>query len=209
MFSTPLASTAMVRPPAARAPRWAAASMPRARPLMTVSPARASPPASRSACRRPYWVPCRVPTMPIGQGVVRFHLAADEEHAGRIVNLPQRPRIGGVGLGENVDAVLPAQGDFGLHVDLVVGAGDLVREFRADALHGPQFAGRRRQHRPGRAEPLQQPLADRRPHAGNQAEPEGVEQFVAAAPRRAGSAVVMEPSDVVFEAAGLSGQSRP
>jgi len=53
----------MVRPAAASAPRWAAASMPRARPLTTVKPARARPPANRSACRRPYCVAWRVPTI--------------------------------------------------------------------------------------------------------------------------------------------------
>ena len=74
--------------------------------------------------------------------------------------------------------MLPAQGDFGLHVDLVIGVGDRVRQFRADALHLAQLAGRRRQHGPGRAERSKQPLADRRPHAGNQAEAKGVEQFV-------------------------------
>ena len=36
--------------------------MPRANPLTPVSPARARPPASFSACRKPYWVACRVPT---------------------------------------------------------------------------------------------------------------------------------------------------
>ena len=63
MFNTPLPSTARVRPPAARAPRWAAASMPRARPLVIVTPARARLPARRSACASPYCVACREPTM--------------------------------------------------------------------------------------------------------------------------------------------------
>ena len=43
----------MVRPPALIAPRWAAASMPRARPETTVKPVRARAPASRSAIRTP------------------------------------------------------------------------------------------------------------------------------------------------------------
>ena len=69
-----------------------------------------------------------------GQRVVRLQRAADKQHAGRIVNLAEHARISGVGFGEDVDAVLPAQGDFGLGVDLVIGLGDLVRELWANAL---------------------------------------------------------------------------
>ena len=68
-----------------------------------------------------------------GQGVVRPQLAADEQHARRIVNLAEHPRIGGVGFGEDVDAVLAAERDFGLGVDLVVGRGDPARQSSADA----------------------------------------------------------------------------
>src|SRR5439155_902080 len=42
-----------VLPPAWRAARWAIPSMPRARPLTTVKPARTRSPAKRSATRRP------------------------------------------------------------------------------------------------------------------------------------------------------------
>ena len=52
-FDNPLASTASVLPPSASAPRWAAASIPRARPLTIVIPIRDRPRANRSAWRNP------------------------------------------------------------------------------------------------------------------------------------------------------------
>src|SRR5882724_26029 len=61
----PVPNTATVRPPAARAPRWAAASMPAARPLTTVTPASASRRASSAAMRRPYSLARRAPTIAI------------------------------------------------------------------------------------------------------------------------------------------------
>ena len=60
--ASPLARTAIVRPPALRAPRCAAESTPLARPEITVSPTLASEPASRSAIRTPYGVLRRDPT---------------------------------------------------------------------------------------------------------------------------------------------------
>jgi hypothetical protein len=58
----PVPSTAMVRPPASIAARCAAASMPAAIPLTTVTPAAARPPAISVATRRPYSLARRVPT---------------------------------------------------------------------------------------------------------------------------------------------------
>ncbi len=86
MFSTPLASTAIVRPPAARAPAMGRPSMPRARPLTIVSPARARLPASRSACasRTAWRAACPRWRCP---AVLRLDLAPHEQHPGRIGNV--------------------------------------------------------------------------------------------------------------------------
>src|SRR5436305_9894454 len=62
-MSTPVPSTASVAPPPSRAPRWAAASMPLARPLTTTAPAAARSAASRSATAAPYGVGRREPTI--------------------------------------------------------------------------------------------------------------------------------------------------
>src|SRR5574341_985217 len=61
--SPPEPRTATVRPPAASAPRCAAVSMPRARPLTIVTPRAASAPASSSATATPYGVARRAPTI--------------------------------------------------------------------------------------------------------------------------------------------------
>src|ERR1051325_4219906 len=63
MTSTPVPRTATVTPPAFNAPRWAAASMPSARPLITITPARASSRASCSATASPYGEGRREPTI--------------------------------------------------------------------------------------------------------------------------------------------------
>src|SRR5438105_3999079 len=65
MRSMPEPSTAIVRPPAASAPRCAAASMPIARPLTTVTPSAASSRPSRSAVESPYALASREPTLAI------------------------------------------------------------------------------------------------------------------------------------------------
>src|SRR5262245_19478055 len=63
MTSTPVPMTATVAPPPLRAPRCAAASMPRARPLMTTTLARARSRASCSATASPYGEGRREPTI--------------------------------------------------------------------------------------------------------------------------------------------------
>ena len=65
------ASTATVTPPPSKAPECAAASMPTAPPLITVTPAAASPAAMRNASRIPCSEARRVPTMPIPGSAVR------------------------------------------------------------------------------------------------------------------------------------------
>src|SRR5665213_2853422 len=65
MTSSPVPTTATggAEPgPAARAPEWAAASIPRARPDTTTTPASASPRPKSDATRVPYRVADRVPT---------------------------------------------------------------------------------------------------------------------------------------------------
>src|SRR5437764_149566 len=62
-MSTPVPITATVAPPAASAPRCAAASMPRASPLTTTTPAAARSDASCSATASPYGEGRREPTM--------------------------------------------------------------------------------------------------------------------------------------------------
>src|SRR6266566_4582195 len=80
MTSTPVPSTATVTPPAFSEPRCAAASMPRARPLMTMTPARASSSASCSATASPYGDGRREPTIaargPSGGGHLPFVLSS-------------------------------------------------------------------------------------------------------------------------------------
>src|SRR5947208_8642018 len=61
----PVPRTATVRPPAARAAWWAAASTPAASPLTTVTPACASWRASSAAMCRPYSLARRAPTIAI------------------------------------------------------------------------------------------------------------------------------------------------
>src|SRR5215472_2835875 len=63
MTSTPVPITATVTPPALSAPRCDAASMPRARPLTTTTPACPSSSASCSATASPYGEGRREPTM--------------------------------------------------------------------------------------------------------------------------------------------------
>src|SRR5256714_7753975 len=63
MTSTPVPITATVTPPPLRAPRCAAASMPRASPLMTTPPARAGSRRSCSATASPYGEGRREPTI--------------------------------------------------------------------------------------------------------------------------------------------------
>src|SRR5712692_5790053 len=62
-MSTPVPMTATVTPPPANAPRWAAASMPNASPLTTITPARARSAASCSATASPYGEGRRDPTI--------------------------------------------------------------------------------------------------------------------------------------------------
>src|ERR1700693_836834 len=68
----PLPITATVMPPPFSAPRWAAASIPRASPLTTITPARARSAPSCSATASPYGEGRREPTMatrgPFGGG---------------------------------------------------------------------------------------------------------------------------------------------
>src|SRR5260221_11368185 len=63
MTSAPQPSTATVRPRPASAPRWAAESTPRARPLTTVMPELARSAARCSATDRPYGDAARAPTI--------------------------------------------------------------------------------------------------------------------------------------------------
>src|SRR4029077_4423758 len=62
-MSTPVPITATVTPPALSAPRWAAASIPRARPLTTITAERARSAASCSATASPYGDGRRDPTI--------------------------------------------------------------------------------------------------------------------------------------------------
>src|SRR5713226_7869944 len=62
-MSTPVPITATVTPPPTSAPRCAAASQPRARPLMTITPAFARSAASCSATASPYGEGRREPTI--------------------------------------------------------------------------------------------------------------------------------------------------
>jgi len=111
MLATPLASTAIVRPPAANAPAMRGGVDSRARPLTIVNPARARLPANRfrlSSARTGWRAWCRPCPRP---GRLAVDAAADKEHAGRIVDLSKGTRIVGVRLGEDVDAFLPAEVD--------------------------------------------------------------------------------------------------
>src|SRR6185436_5680364 len=82
--SMPEPSTAIVRPPAASAPRCAAVSIPRASPLTIVTPRAASSPASDSATSTPYAVAARAPTMASASAATLYGPRA----------APPTPRIG-------------------------------------------------------------------------------------------------------------------
>ena len=95
------------------------------------------------------------------------------------MDFAEHPRIAGVGLGQNVDAVLAAQGNLGLDVDLLIGPGDLVRKLRPHALHGSKFAGAARQR--GRAVPNRSSSALRiRGPTPEITQPQHIDQFISA-----------------------------
>ena len=77
-------------------------------------------------------------------------------------------------LGDNLDAVLPAERDFAFHVALMIGLGDRLGQLRPHARDFAELARGGLQHRAVRAEPLQELLAGPRPHAGNRAQAERV-----------------------------------
>ena len=87
---SPLARTAIDRPPAASAPRWAAASMPRARPETTVNPVRAS--ARREPLGHPFSVGRAAPRADQGDGqlVLRLDRSFHVKQDGRIGNVLER-----------------------------------------------------------------------------------------------------------------------
>ena len=89
----PLARTAIVRPPPG-APRWAAASMPRARPETMVKPVRAREVASRSAIGAVGSAPARA-DQGNRQVVARLESPEGVKQARRVGNLGQRRRIRG------------------------------------------------------------------------------------------------------------------
>ena len=82
-----------------------------------------------------------------GHFVLRVRLTAAKEHAGRVVNLPQRPWVIGVGLGQHVDAVLSGGAELGLGVDLVVGRHEAGGNLRPDAFDGLELVAAGGEHR--------------------------------------------------------------
>ena len=110
------------------------------------------------------------------QGVLRLDLAADKEHAGRVVDLAEDVGIRGVRVGHDRHAPLAAQGNLVLRVDLVLGCGDLAHELGANTLDLAKFARRGPQHRRRGPEPLEQGPPRPRPDAGDQRQAERVDQ---------------------------------
>ena len=90
-MSTPPATTATV--PVSSAPRCAAASMPRARPETTTSPARPSPSARSRARRRPLAEALRAPTTATDRLVEQLGLAEHGQDRRRILDRGERARI--------------------------------------------------------------------------------------------------------------------
>ena len=115
-----------------------------------------------------------------GQRVLRLRLAAAKQHAGRIVNLPQRPRI--IGDRTSVRMSMPCSAARASSASASISSlrgGDLRREiFGPMPVDRLQLAGRRRQHRGRRAEPLQQRLPHPRPDAGDERQAHAVDQIV-------------------------------
>ena len=84
----------MVRPPAASAPRCAAASMPSASPLVMASPARRGAARTAAAVSRPSGVGLRLPTIASCGRPSACGVALDEEHQRRVGNRGEQRGIG-------------------------------------------------------------------------------------------------------------------
>src|SRR5712692_687704 len=111
-MSTPVPMTATVTPPPTSAPRCAAASQPRARPLMTITPAFARSAASCSATASPYGEGRRDPTIatlgPSGGG----HLprACSVEMSGGNVSQPIAQCLENVAVADDLRALEVGRG---------------------------------------------------------------------------------------------------
>ena len=105
--STPVPRTAIVRPPAATAASWAAASIPRASPATTTSPAFTAPAASRWAMRTPYAEAPRVPTIATRRSGPRSSAVrspSNHNPLGRIESSPNWAGRSGAGIHSGVRA---------------------------------------------------------------------------------------------------------
>lgn len=187
MFSTPLASTPIVRPPAA------GAAMGR-----RVDPPGQAADDGQAGAGEAAGQSFRLPQAVLrgmaraddahGQSVAGIEPPAHKQHARRIGDLAQQAGIARVGLDEDVDVVFAAEGDFLGDVDFRAGGENPCGQFGADARQLAEFARCGGQHRPRRAEPPHQRLSRSRPDALDQYQPQGVDQFVIG--RRAGGGVL-------------------
>ena len=106
MMSAPDPSTAIVDPPPASAPRCAAESTPRARPLTTTMPRAARSAARRSATASPYGDAAREPTSATAGRSSAARRPARPEHERRIRDGGKRGRIRRVAPGHRRHAAL-------------------------------------------------------------------------------------------------------
>src|SRR3954447_25376610 len=99
------------------------------------------------------------------QTIARLQRAANKEHAWRVRQITQRPRISLARFEHNLDSHIPATFDFPFRIDFVASSHDRLTELRATPLDRTQFARRGREHGLGAAEVLEQLLPDARSDA--------------------------------------------
>jgi hypothetical protein len=105
------------------------------------------------------------------QRVLRLDPALHEQHARRIMNFAQHPRIAGHVLSEHFDLLLPAQFQLGFGIDIIARRRQSGRQLGSDARHVSQVARRRTQHPCRRTEPLEEQFPQSRADAVDQRQP--------------------------------------
>ncbi len=169
MSTSPPPSTAIVRPPAFRAPRCAPPSMPRARPLITVSPARSKLAAtarpgpgrgawravSRRSPRRGHPAATAEPRTKSSQADRGFRGVLGDTQATRAARARCRAL---------------ANGQFLLNIDFFQGGGDPQAQLSAYAWHLAKLAGRGGEDRLGEPKRASRACRSRGPTPRNEAQ---------------------------------------
>jgi hypothetical protein len=80
------------------------------------------------------------------QLILRMRLAAPEENTGRIRDLPEQPRVAGIGFDQDRHVMLLANADFAIDIQFLFGRPDATAELRSYAGHPPQLVRGGSQH---------------------------------------------------------------